>query len=127
MYDSSILIEISPSLAGFRRVVAYEGIQEKSMTRKFARIIWYVIQLDEKGEIAKHPDINAFRRVDTDISDENRVTDQGYLIEDRSSELWQSGHPEFTFWWSLLHTQPLPTVLKQAAAILDSFNRFDRY
>lgn len=129
----NITIQISNTEIGTKRQVIFEGINSMSHENKTANIVWCVQQIDEQGELLDPLTVNQSRKVITNISDANRVTQEGNLIDrpdfetdEAFQEAFDNGYPEYSYWWNLINQHPLPVILNQAAQILNSFNRFDK-
>lgn len=62
------------------RKVEFEGIEYLSHTLKEARIVWKVFLVDSEGKNIEHPDLYQGRRVNSPISNSNKVNQQGIMI-----------------------------------------------
>jgi hypothetical protein len=115
-------IPISDSALGTKRTVQFEGIRSMQISVGFAQIVFIVRQYDNEGNLLNLPDIQQNRIVISPLSDTNQVDPQTgiTLLEG------ETGAPEFTWWWTMAMTVPLPTLINQAIQILDSQGRFDR-
>jgi hypothetical protein len=145
MKKIKVVIKNHPTL-GLNRAVQFEGIEYLSYTLSEAKLIWHERFLDEAGEIIEDDTI-PIRRIVTPISNANKVTAQGVMIipenvmalnpigVDESEEdyklrieqvtelLLETSIPEFDFWMGMVKWHGL---IKQAAGLLETFDRFDR-
>lgn len=62
------------------RKVRFEGIDYLSRTLKEARIIWKVFLVDKEGLEIVHPDLFQGRRVESPMSNSNKVDRNGIMI-----------------------------------------------
>jgi hypothetical protein len=127
---------ISDSELGTKVKVQFEGIRSMTESGEFANIVWLISQYSEEGERLNPLFVVQDLQVVTDVSGNNRVTNDGITIKregfpegevgDRAYQMtFTIGHNEFTFWMSMLEYVPMPKVLALAATILDQFGRFD--
>jgi hypothetical protein len=115
-------IPISDSGLGTKRTVQFEGIRSMGITNGFAQILFIVKQYDNEGNLLELADIQQNRIVISPLSDLNQVDPQtGITLQEG-----ETGAPEFTWWWTMAMTVPLPTLIAQAIQILDSQGRFNR-
>jgi len=117
-----IEINISDGLFGQKRKVKFEGINMMSLSRGFAEIEFLLYQFDNQGELLQSPDLRQARSVVSPLSDANHVDPQTGITLPEG----ETGAPEFTWWWTMAKTVPIPTLIEQAIQILDSQGRFDR-
>jgi len=123
-----IKIPISPTLQGVAREAEFAGFSFWYHDRQEAEMLCRVWLLDSEGNRIENADIQQGRVVRIEISNRNRVNEQGIVIEPDSEE-WQAGVPEYDFYFNAFMLNPEGTPLQviiQAVQILAQFNRFDR-
>lgn len=130
-----IEFEISDSEIGTKLKVRFEGIRSMTDTDEFANIVWTVSQFDNEGKRMNPLFAVQDRQVVTEVSGNNRVTDEGITIiraafpegevGDRAYQMaWNAGHNEYHYWMALLKVGTLPAILTAAGQILSQYNRF---
>jgi hypothetical protein len=123
-----IKIPITPTLQGIAREAEFTGFSFWYHDRQEAEMLCRVWLINSEGNRIENADIQQGRVVRIEISNRNRVNEQGIVL-DPNSEEWQLGIPEYDFYFSafMLNTESTPLqVIIQAMQILAQFNRFDR-
>ena len=129
-----IKIQIQPTLQGIPRVVEFIGFSFWYHDRKEAEMLCKVWLLDDQGQPIQNADIQQGRTVRVEISNRNRVNEQGVVIEppteeNDTSEEWEKGIPEYDFYFTafMLNPEGAPVnIILQAMQQLAFYNRFDR-
>jgi len=103
---------------GTKKKVVFEGINSMSFQNGFANIVWLIYQYDVDGNIIESKDLVQARRIVTPISNADRVDRNGMKLIQGTIE-WDNGIPQFDFYWSAIQSMPLPSVLQQAAELLE--------
>ena len=120
------------------RAIRLKQISYIDFDIKEAQVIWEELFTDEKGNPITDKTV-AKRKIVSHISNSNKVTDQGIVIdkanipqlEEESDEdyqirfdnLLQNGHPEFDFYvFNVINME----AIGQAILLLDYMKRFDR-
>ena len=130
----TIEINITPTLAGIPRKVEFTGFSFWYHDKKEAEMLCKVWLLDENGELLENADLKQGRVVRIEISNRNRVDQNGVLIEPPTEEndtsvAYENGIPEYDFYFNAFMLNPNGTpveVITQAITILSQYNRFDR-
>lgn len=128
MSNQTIKIPITPTLGGIAREVEFTGFSFWYHDRQEAEMLCKVWLVDEQGQRVQNADIQQGRTVRIEISNRNRVTAEGIVIDHNAPE-WQQGIPEYDFYFGafMLNTEATPLqVILQAMTTLAQFNRFDR-
>jgi hypothetical protein len=126
--EQQIKIPITPTVEGIARIAAFEGFGFWYHSRQKAEMICSVWMVDSEGNIIESIDLNQGRWVRIEISNVNRVTEQGIVIPPDDPNL-ANGIPEYDFYFGAFMLNPQGTpldVIVQAMIILNQFNRFDR-
>ena len=129
---------LNPDGSGKARAIRLVEINYINFDIKEARVVWQEVFLDEKDQPIKDETV-AIRKIVSDISNTNKVTEQGIVIEEanfpkqegeedeayqeRLNSMKEKGIPEFDFYISaVVNTQ----AIGQAISLLDQLNRFNR-
>jgi len=120
------------------RAIRLKQISYIDFDIKEAQVIWEELFTDEKGEPIIDKTV-AKRKIVSHISNSNKVTDQGIVIDKenvpqleeesdedyqkRIDEMLEKGHPEFDFYVSNILNM---ASIGQAILLLDFMKRFDR-
>ena len=132
--NQEIFIPITPTVEGIKRIVKFEGFNFWYHTRKIAEMSCSIWMVNNDNQPIKNLDLNQGRAIRIEISNNNRVTEQGITIAPNSID-WQNGIPEYDFYFSAFMLQangtPLDVILgsmQLMAQLKDENNltRFDR-
>jgi hypothetical protein len=131
--NQEIKIKISPTVGGIERHVHWNGFSYWYHERQEAEMLCTVV-LMQNDERVQNPDLVQDRTVRIEISNRNRVTQEGVLIpppseENDTSEAWATGIPEYDFYFgSFMMNQEMTSlqVIMYALSQLALHGRFDR-
>lgn len=127
MINQEVKIKISPTVGGIERFVHWNGFSFWYHERQEAEMLCTVV-LMENEERVQNPDLVQDRTVRIEISNRNRVGQNGVVIAPDTPE-WEQGIPEYDFYFGAFMLNPEGTplqVILQAITTLAQFNRFDR-
>lgn len=124
--NQEIKIQITDSL-GFERWVKWCGFSNWDHERQEAEMLCKVILIDGENKVS-NADIQQDRLVRIEISNRNRVDQEGVLIP-HDNENWATGIPEYDFYFVsfMLNNETNGVqVLMYAMTKLDEHLRFER-
>jgi hypothetical protein len=127
MINQEVKIKISPTVGGIERFVHWNGFSYWYHERQEAEMLCTVV-LMQNDERVQNPDLVQDRTVRIEISNRNRVTQEGILIPSDAPE-WATGIPEYDFYFgSFMMNQEMTSlqVIMYALSQLALHGRFDR-
>jgi hypothetical protein len=127
MINQEVKIKISPTVGGIERFVHWNGFSYWYHERQEAEMLCTVV-LMQNDERVQNPDLVQDRTVRIEISNRNRVTQDGILIHP-DDENWATGIPEYDFYFgSFMMNQEMTSlqVIMYALSQLALHGRFDR-
>jgi hypothetical protein len=127
MINQEVKIKISPTVGGIERFVHWNGFSYWYHERQEAEMLCTVV-LMQNEERVKNPDLVQDRTVRIEISNRNKVTEDGVLIPP-DDEKWATGMPEYDFYFgSFMMNQEMTSlqVIMYALSQLALHGRFDR-
>jgi hypothetical protein len=125
--NQEVKIKISPTVGGIERFVHWNGFSYWYHERQEAEMLCTVV-LIQNDERVENPDLVQDRTVRIEISNRNKVTQDGVLIELNTPE-WATGIPEYDFYFgSFMMNQEMTSlqVIMYALSQLALHGRFDR-
>lgn len=111
-------MELSNASFGVRRRLEIVGFLEWNNIEKFLICQFYVQSINATGLLLTDKSINQNREVRYALTNQNRVNAQFNPVE-------SGGTGEYDFFFNLISTTPLPTVIQQLATKLKERGLFE--
>lgn len=111
-------MELSNSPLGVRRRLEIVGFLEWNNIEKFLICQFYIQSIDDQGNLLTDKVVSQNREVRYPLTNQNRVNAQFNPVA-------SGGTGEYDFFFNLISTTPLPTIIQQLATKLKERGLFE--